>query len=114
LHSTNDISGSLRRPFWHDSLSRQYFEVKNNMRHIFLAIALTASLSISPAFADQGTNKPAVSDPDQAIKCRKVEVTGSLLKKGKVCRTIAEWKKIQENGNRVARAVVEEGAKPTN
>jgi hypothetical protein len=84
------------------------------MRHIFIAIALSASLSVSPVFADQGTSKPAASDPDQAIKCRKVEVTGSLLKKGKVCRTIAEWKKIQENGNRVARAVVEEGAKPTN
>jgi hypothetical protein len=79
------------------------------MRHIFLAIALTASLSVSPAFADQGTAKPAAADPDQAIKCRKVEVTGSLVKKGRVCKTIAEWKQIQANGNRTARAIAESG-----
>jgi hypothetical protein len=79
------------------------------MRHIVLAIALTASLSVAPAFANEETNKQAASDPDQVVKCRKVEVTGSLLKKGKVCRTIAEWKKIQANGNRTARAIADSG-----
>ena len=84
------------------------------MRHIVLGIALSASLAASPAFAEQGTAQPAASDPDQAIKCRRVDVTGSMIKKGKVCRTVAEWRRIVENGNRTARAVVEEGAKPTN
>jgi hypothetical protein len=79
------------------------------MRSIFLPMALAASLSVSPAFADQGTSKPAVSDPDQVIKCRKVEVSGSLIKKGRVCKTVAEWKAIQSNGNRTARAIVESG-----
>jgi hypothetical protein len=79
------------------------------MRHILLAIALTASLSGAPVLANEGNSKPAASDPDQAIKCRKVEVTGSLVKKGKVCRTIAEWKKIQANGNRTARMIAESG-----
>lgn len=79
------------------------------MRHIFLAMVLAGSLSAAPVFANEGTNTTAASDPDQVIKCRKVEVTGSLLKKGKVCRTIAEWKKIQANGNRTARAIAESG-----
>lgn len=79
------------------------------MRHLVLALALTSSLSIAPAFANTESSKPAVSDPDQAIKCRKVEVTGSLVKKGKVCKTIAEWKQIQSNGNRTARAIIESG-----
>lgn len=48
-------------------------------------------------------------DPDQKIRCRKVEVSGSLIKKGKVCRTIAEWREIMSNGNRTARAIVESG-----
>ena len=48
------------------------------------------------------------------LSARKVEVSGSLIKKGKVCRTVAEWKRIIDNGNRTARAVVQEGAKPTN
>lgn len=84
------------------------------MRHMLLAFALTASLSVSPAFADDAATKPAAADPDQQIKCRRVEVTGSHVKKGKVCKTIAEWKRIIDNGNRTARAVVLEGAKPTN
>jgi hypothetical protein len=79
------------------------------MRSIFLAMALATSLSITPAFADEGKSKPAASDPDQAIKCRKVEVSGSLIKKGRVCKTVAEWKTIQSNGNRTARAIVESG-----
>lgn len=87
------------------------------MRQIVIALALTASLSAAPVFAyseDANPATTAATDPDQKIKCRKVEVTGSLLKKGKVCRTIAEWREIIENGNRVARAILQEGAKPTN
>lgn len=71
-------------------------------------------LVVTPAAANDTAKPTTASDPDQVIKCRKVEVTGSLLKKGKVCRTVAEWKRIIDNGNRTARAVVLEGAKPTN
>ena len=83
------------------------------MRVFVLAIALTTSLSAAPVLAGNETAQPvktAAADPDQAIKCRKVEVTGSLVKKGKVCKTIAEWKEIQANGNRTARAIIESGA----
>lgn len=79
------------------------------MRHIFVATTLIAAFLAIPAFADEGSPTTAASDPDQVVKCRKVEVTGSLLKKGKVCRTIAEWKRIQANGNRTARAIAESG-----
>jgi hypothetical protein len=79
------------------------------MRHLLTAFALTASLAIAPVNANEGAAKTAATDPDQVIKCRKVEVTGSLVKKGKVCRTIAEWKEIQSNGNRTARAIAESG-----
>ena len=85
-----------------------------NMLHKILGMALSASLLIGPAFAENVIPDTAATDPDQKIKCRRVEVTGSLLKKGKVCRTVAEWRRIVESGNRTARAVVEEGAKPTN
>jgi hypothetical protein len=82
------------------------------MRVFVLAVALTTSLSAAPVLAGNETAKPvktASADPDQAIKCRKVEVTGSLVKKGRVCKTVAEWKQIQANGNRTARAIVESG-----
>lgn len=79
------------------------------MRHVFLALALTVSLSAAPAFAKDSPSQASASDPEQAIKCRKIEVTGSLVKRGKVCKTVAEWKRIQENGNHVARATWEGG-----
>jgi hypothetical protein len=79
------------------------------MRNIFHAVVLTAFIAVAPAFANQGEAKPVASDPDPAVKCRKVEVTGSLVKKGKVCKTIAEWKRIQSNGNRTARMIAESG-----
>lgn len=84
------------------------------MRPTIIAVALTASLLAAPAFANGAADKPAVSDPEQTIKCRRVDLTGSHVKRGKVCKTLAEWKRIIDNGNRTARAVVQEGAKPTN
>jgi hypothetical protein len=66
------------------------------------------SIAITPVMSNEPAPQ-ASADPDQAVKCRKVEVTGSMIKKGKVCRTIAEWKKIQANGNRTARAIAESG-----
>ena len=84
------------------------------MRYLLFATAAYIFVASVPAYASDDNAQLSAVDKDQIIKCRKVEVTGSLLKKGKVCRTAAEWRKIQENGNRTARAVVEEGAKPTN
>ena len=87
------------------------------MRQFIFAAALVSLTAIVPMSA-HGQNTVAAPksdlDPDQAIKCRRVDITGSHVKKGKVCKTIAEWKRIIENGNRTARAVVQEGAKPTN
>lgn len=50
-----------------------------------------------------------VSDADKAIRCRTVRVTGSLVKKGKVCKTVAQWRQISESGNDLARRMVEDG-----
>ena len=50
-----------------------------------------------------------VSDPDQAIRCRTVRVTGSLVKKGKVCKTLAQWRQMTDSGNDLARRLVEDG-----
>jgi hypothetical protein len=86
------------------------------MRKFAFALAgLTTLCFAAPLAADASTDQTtAASDPDQQIKCRKVEVTGSLVKKGKVCKTVAEWKAIQENGNRVARETWDRGSRPTN
>jgi hypothetical protein len=74
---------------------------------MLLGLGAFAAVSAVPSFANETTT--TAKDPDQAIKCRKVEVTGSLVKKGRVCKTIAEWKKIQADGNRTARMIGETG-----
>lgn len=82
------------------------------MRHVIFAIALGGLLSVAPASANNGpateTAAPA-ADPDQKIKCRRVDVTGSMVKKGKVCKTVAQWRSIMENNNYLARKMVEDG-----
>jgi hypothetical protein len=90
---------------------RAFANQEFTMRKYAIAlVGLTTMYLTSPAVADASNKQStAASEPDQEIKCRKVEVTGSLVKKGKVCKTVAEWKVIQNNGNRTARAIVESG-----
>lgn len=82
------------------------------MRHVILAIAFGSLLSVAPVSAN---TEPATAtaapeaDPDQKIKCRKIEVTGSMVKKGKVCKTIAQWRAIADSNNYLARKMVEDG-----
>jgi hypothetical protein len=85
---------------------------------------MTSALAEAPASApvtapasastSQGNSSTAASDAtaaksDQAIRCRTVRVTGSLVKKGKVCKTLAQWRQMTESGNELARRLVEDG-----
>ncbi len=82
------------------------------MRYIVLVVAFASFAAVAPATAsnqDTAVSKSEAADPDQKIRCRKVEVTGSLVKRGKVCKTVAEWRAIFENGNYLARKMVEDG-----
>lgn len=94
------------------------------MRYFLLAILAAGSISSvsaqtsapapAPASASAGGNSAkastgAVSDADQAIRCRTVRVTGSLVKKGKVCKKLAEWRQMADSGNDLARRLVEDG-----
>jgi len=88
------------------------------MRTLLLAmliISSTSSVSAQAPVQLSGTDKAAnaptdkVSDPDQAITCRTVRVTGSLVKKGKVCKTLAQWRVMTDSGNDLARRLVEDG-----
>jgi hypothetical protein len=85
---------------------------------------MTSALAQAPASAPVTAPAPAplsqdsklanasdktASDPDQTIRCRTVRVTGSLVKKGKVCKALAEWRRIIESGNENGRRLVEDG-----
>lgn len=55
-------------------------------------------------------NAKITPDHPYYIKCRSVTVTGSLAKKGRICRTKLEWSQLGEDGNAHARAIVDHSA----
>lgn len=72
-------------------------------------VAAPASASTSQDGKLAKASDKTASDADQAVRCRTVRVTGSLVKKGKVCKTLAQWRQMTESGNELARRLVEDG-----
>jgi hypothetical protein len=54
-------------------------------------------------------NVAPTDDPDQRVRCRNIQATGSLVRRDRVCRTVAEWRRIAQSGNDRARDVVGTG-----
>ena len=54
------------------------------------------------------TEKLDSRDPNY-MRCRKIQVTGSLVKKDRVCKTNAEWAKITEDMQRNADNLIGRG-----
>lgn len=87
------------------------------MSRMSLLIGLAAALALPTGLAAQDSRapapaaapKPVTDDAASRMVCRRVEVTGSLVKREKVCKPAKEWAKIISNGNDAARAVVESG-----
>ena len=86
------------------------------MRHfVFLASAL--ALGATPVLA-QSSDKPLAPkdrrDPNY-VRCRLIDVTGSLVKKEKTCKTNKEWEELRTRGNSDAERFIESnrsGANP--
>lgn len=85
------------------------------MALICVGVAIAAPAYALTLQSDTTAPPPPSADtaPDAAadhrVVCRRVDVTGSLIKRGRVCRTVAEWRVITENGNYNARKMVDEG-----
>lgn len=52
-------------------------------------------------------NQDLASTDANYIRCRRLEVSGSLVKKLRVCNTNADWKRIGDKGNQEARDSME-------
>jgi hypothetical protein len=103
----------LRSPHYDDSLFAsggfvRRIEKDCGMR-LFIPLAALL-LPVAPLLAD--TVPPAAAtkldprDPN-AVKCRRLEATGSLIRKERVCKTNAEWRAISEQQNRDADNLIE-------
>ena len=73
-------------------------------------------LSAVPANA-QSSDKPLPPkdrrDPDY-VRCRLTDVTGSLVKKEKICRTNREWEAMRVRGNSEAERFIEQNRTAAN
>jgi hypothetical protein len=64
----------------------------------------TAQTPTSPP-TEQVAANPA--DPDQRIRCRQITITGSLVRRERVCKTVAEWRRLRILANENARDIVD-------
>lgn len=76
------------------------------MPRLLIAAALLAAGSVAPAApllaaasADAGAEKLDPKDPNY-VRCRKIQVTGSLVKKERICKTNAEWARANEDAQK--------------
>jgi hypothetical protein len=76
------------------------------MPRLLIAAALLAAGSLAPAApllaaasADAGAEKLDPKDPNY-VRCRKIQVTGSLVKKERICKTNAEWARANEDAQK--------------
>ena len=86
------------------------------MRRTILLMSLLA-MSATPVLA-QSSDKPLPpkdrKDPNY-VRCRLIDVTGSLVKKEKTCKTNKEWEALRTRGNSDAERFIEQsrtGANP--
>lgn len=80
------------------------------------ALSILALLAAAPAIAEPaapvapgGNSASTNPDPDQQIRCRRLPVTGSMVRQIRACRTVAQWREMSARGNENARAIVESG-----
>ena len=86
------------------------------MRRIILLVSVL-TMSVTPVLA-QSSDKPLPpkdrKDPNY-VRCRLIDVTGSLVKKEKTCKTNKEWEELRTRGNNDAERFIEQnrtGANP--
>ena len=73
---------------------------------MYVASIVLAALLQAPSAQPAADTK---SDPDQEMVCRRIAVTGSLVRKERVCKTQGEWRRLADRGNAVAREIVDWG-----
>ena len=72
-------------------------------------IGQVAAQSAATVASPPAASPPSADDADQQIRCRRVAVIGSLIRRERVCKTLAEWRRLQDSGNDTARQQVENG-----
>ena len=66
-----------------------------------LPLIALAMLTLPAPLLAQADGATAAVDPaaPEAVKCKRIEITGSLVRKTRICKTNAEWKRIREGND---------------
>lgn len=75
------------------------------MSGISVALAILLQTSAAPA-----PTQAAAPAGDETVICRRIPVTGYVGRKEKICKTKAEWRAADEQGNGRARSIVDQNA----
>ena len=74
------------------------------MRMFKAVIASSLIVMAMPVLAQD--KAPLDKNDPNAVRCKRFQVTGSLVKKERVCKTNAEWRAITEQQNRDADDII--------
>ena len=67
-----------------------------------LKAVIASSLIVLAMPAVAQDKAPLDKNDPNAVRCKRFQVTGSLVKKERICKTNAEWRAISEQQNRDA------------
>jgi hypothetical protein len=80
----------------------------------WLAAAMALSVSLFPAHAIDETLGQESDELDpyapEAVRCERRAVTGSRVRRVRICMTNAEWADLRDSGNRDAGNLVDSGS----
>ena len=74
------------------------------MRMFKAVIASSLIVMAMPVLAQDKV--PLDKNDPNAVRCKRFQVTGSLVKKERICKTNAEWRAITEQQNRDADDII--------
>lgn len=69
-------------------------------------VATLSLMLLLQTAATPGGGTSTAPGADEEV-CKRIPVTGSLVRKERACKTRAEWKRLSEQGNSASRAIVE-------
>lgn len=81
-----------------------------------LPLAALLLAPVAPLAANTAEAAPEITDPKDPnyMRCRKISVTGSLVKKERICKTNAEWARANEDARNNAEDLVGRNRTGTN
>lgn len=75
-----------------------------------VAVMLVAAMLAAPVLAADPVRSDAVEPAKDRLVCKREVPVGSLIASRKMCLTKEQWRKRSEDGNAMARSLVEDGA----